>query len=54
MPVPFQGVIWQSYGILAESILIPLYTGGYMIILLHIKRGWIPILMILLIGNLEV
>ncbi|PSU89400.1 dipeptidase [Photobacterium kishitanii] len=27
MPVPFQGVIWQSYGILAESILIPLYSG---------------------------
>ncbi|MCP4954391.1 MAG: hypothetical protein GY919_02050 [Photobacterium aquimaris] len=27
MPIPFQGVIWQSYGILSESILIPLYAG---------------------------
>lgn len=26
MPAPFQGVIWQSYGILSESILIPLYA----------------------------
>ncbi|HIF9365035.1 TPA: C69 family dipeptidase [Photobacterium damselae] len=27
MPKPFQGLIWQSYGVLAESVLVPLYSS---------------------------
>ena len=27
MPQEFQGIIWQSYGVLSESVLVPLYTS---------------------------
>lgn len=27
MPEEFQGIIWQSYGVLSESVLVPLYTS---------------------------
>ena len=51
MPQEFQGIIWQSYGVLSESVLVPLYTLACKNTRCLTRWGRIPIVMIRHIGS---